>query len=313
MDGNGADAQRLGRIALPSLQGGGKRVMMTKISLRRFTVRALGLLVLVSAMVLGGKALGQNPQPQLPKITYTKNTIFHLPVQMEERTRASLREVCLYVKSGSADWVRQETGSPTMSHFSYKVPHDGEYWFSLVTIDKAGRMTPADVSQEPPGLRVMVDTQAPVIDVQPWTSPEGDFCLRCQIQDANPDPNSLKAVYRDQMGEHGLDAIPGNPNVFKIVGRELLNQPLRIIAADLCGKPAVGSRGDQRKGNGGRRLASEQESGPGFRLQRSPSLAEIGDSTGGRRQDRGSNTRVFSAAAPAGQEPKPPRRVSANC
>jgi hypothetical protein len=127
--------------------------MMTKISLRRFTVRALGLLVLVSAMVLGGKALGQNPQPQLPKITYTKNTIFHLPVQMEERTRASLREVCLYVKSGTADWVRQETGSPTMSHFSYKVPHDGEYWFSLVTIDPGpGHRRPA---LDQPGRRFL--------------------------------------------------------------------------------------------------------------------------------------------------------------
>jgi hypothetical protein len=212
--------------------------MMKRIS-RRFTVRALGLLVLVSALIFGSGAAAQSPPAaQLPKVTYTKNTVFHLPVQMEERTRGNLREVCLYVKSGSGDWVRQETGQPTMSHFSYKVPHDGEYWFSLVTVDKAGRMTPPDVGQEPPGLRVMVDTQPPVIDVQPWTSPENDFCLRCQIQDANPDLNSLKATYRDQTGEHVLEPVPGSPNVFKIAGRDLLNQPLRISGADLCGNVA---------------------------------------------------------------------------
>ena len=130
------------------------------------------------------------------------------------------------MKSGAADWVRQETGVPTMSHFSYKVPRDGEYWFSLVTIDKAGRMTPADVSLEPPGLRVMVDTQPPTIDVQPWTSPEGDFCIRCQVQDANPNPDlgCVKATYRDQAGEHVLEPMPGNPGVFKIQGRDLLKQ-----------------------------------------------------------------------------------------
>jgi hypothetical protein len=176
-----------------NLERGGKGHMMNLILLRRWTVRALGLLVLVAAIVLGGAASAQSPpSAQLPKMTYSKKTEFHLPVQMEERTRVNLREVCLYVKTGSGDWVRQETGVPSISHFTYKVPRDGEYWFSLVTIDKAGRMTPPDVSQDAPGLRVMVDTQAPVIDVQPWTNPDGDFCIRCQVQDANPDPQSLK-------------------------------------------------------------------------------------------------------------------------
>ena len=206
----------------------------------------LKLLVLLAAAMwswVAAPGIGPTEQPcqaPLPKMTYTKNTVFHLPVQMEDRTRANLREVCLYVKSGTGDWVRQETGLPGIAHFSYKVPRDGEYWFSLVTIDKAGKMTPADVSQDPPGLRVMVDTQPPVIDVQPWTNPDGDFCIRCQVQDANPDLQSLRATYRDQTGEHAVDCMPGNPNVFKIVGRELLKQPLRISAADLCGN--IGSR-----------------------------------------------------------------------
>ncbi len=213
--------------------------MKTMKCVRRWTVKILGLLLLVSALFMGGTAMAQGTSPaQMPKMTYTKNTIFHLPVQMDDRTRANLREVCLYVKSGMGDWVRQEIGQPTMTHFSYQVPRDGEYWFSLVTVDKAGKMTPADVGQEPPGLRVMVDTQPPVIDVQPWTSPEGDFCLRCQVQDANPDQHSLKATYRDQAGEHVVEPMPGSPNLFKIVGRDILNQPLHLAAADLCGNVA---------------------------------------------------------------------------
>ena len=213
--------------------------MMRLSMMRRWTVRCLRVSVLLAGLGLGGTALAQAPSAsQLPKMTYTKNTIFHLPVQMDERTRANVREICLYVKSGSGDWVRQETGLPTMTQFNYKVPRDGEYWFSLVTIDKSGRMTPADVSQEPPGLRVMVDTQAPVIDVAPWTNPEGEFCLRCQMQDANPDAKSLKATYHDLTGDHVVEAVAGTPGLFKIVGRDVLNQPLRITAADLCGNVA---------------------------------------------------------------------------
>ncbi len=205
-------------------------------AVRRWTVRVLGLLLLVSALFVSGAAMGQGPPAsQLPKITYTKNTIFHLPVQMDEKTRASMREVCLYVKAGNGEWVRQETGLPTHSHFNYKVPQDGEYWFSLVTIDKNGRMNPPDVNQEPPGLRVVVDTQAPVLDIQPWMSPEGEACLRCQVQDANPDLQSVKATYRDPAGEHVLESVPGNPTLFKIAGQQVLNQSLRISAADLSG------------------------------------------------------------------------------
>jgi hypothetical protein len=217
-------------------KGGGDNVMMEILTSRRITVRALQLILLVSALFIGQAAWTQTPPSgNTPKLTYTKSTLFQLPVQMDDATRATLREVCLYVKAGTNDWVRQETGLPSMPHFTYKVPRDGEYWFTLVTIDKNGKMTPSDLNREAPGLRVMVDTQNPVIDVQPWTSPEGDFCLRCQVQDANPDPRSLKASYRDQAGEHTLEPLPGQPNVFKVVGREVLNQPLRVIASDLCG------------------------------------------------------------------------------
>src|SRR5437588_10260586 len=102
VDGKGANAQRLGKSSFPASKVGEKRVMIEFILLRRWTVRCLGLLVLLSAMVLGGAALAQHPSSaQLPKLTYTAKTVFRLPVQMDERTRANVREVCLYVTSGT--------------------------------------------------------------------------------------------------------------------------------------------------------------------------------------------------------------------
>lgn len=207
--------------------------------LRRWTVRSMASAALASALLVGGQGQAQYPQAkQLPKITYTKNTTFHLPVQMDDKTRTNLREVCLYVKINNGDWVRHETGIPTLPHFRYQAQRDGEYWFSLATIDKSGKMTPADLNQEPPGLRVVVDTQAPALDVQPHTTPDGDLCLRCRVLDANPDLASLRATYQTPSGEASLDPVPGQPGLFRLPPAEALVQTVRFSVKDLCGNVA---------------------------------------------------------------------------
>ncbi len=179
------------------------------------------------------------PQAALPKRIYTKTSEFKLPIQMDDKTRANLDRVCLYVKSGDAAWVRQEVGPATMPYFLYRVPQDGEYLFSLTTIDKTGKMSPADVSQEPPSLRVMVDTKAPMLDVQPWDSPQGELCLRCNIVDANPDPASLKLVAKMPGGDRALLPYPGQPGVFKTSGPEMMTVNIVVTASDLSGNQAT--------------------------------------------------------------------------
>ncbi|MCS7045364.1 MAG: hypothetical protein NZO58_03305, partial [Gemmataceae bacterium] len=173
------------------------------------------------------------------KKIYTKTSEFKLPIQMDERTRATLERVCLYVKSGSGDWVRQDEGPATQPYFIYRVPQDGEYWFSLVTIDKSGRMTPADVGQEPPSLRVVVDTRPPVIDAQTWVSPEGDLCLRCNLVDANPEPKSLRATVRVGSTERALLPYNDVPGTFKIAGPDMDLATITVTAQDLSGNTAT--------------------------------------------------------------------------
>jgi len=90
---------------------------------------------------------------------HTSKTVFHLPIKIDERLRGDLREVYLYVKDGVGPWLRKESVAPTQTHFTFRVPHDGEYWFSVVTMDRHGRMTPPDVAKEAPGLMVVVDTR----------------------------------------------------------------------------------------------------------------------------------------------------------
>jgi hypothetical protein len=105
----------------------------------------------------------QAPGAGVPSTTankiVTNKTVFHLPIKIDDRLRGDLREIYLYVKDGSGPWLRKDTVPPAQTHFTFRVPHDGEYWFSVVTMDRFGRMTPADVAKEPPGLMVVVDTR----------------------------------------------------------------------------------------------------------------------------------------------------------
>src|SRR5262245_47704244 len=197
-----------------------------------------------ASLLLAATARGQSSPPaaaydahKKPKI-YTNKNLFHLPVQIDQRTRGNLREVCLYVKAGSGDWVRQETGHPGVTHFSYRATQDGEYWFSVVTIDKNGRPNPADVAQEPPGLQVVVDTQEPSLELQP-AAVAGETMLRATMQDANPDLASVRLVYRgSDQADHTVEPVAGRPGYFR-VPTDAWNRPVLVKGTDRCGNAAV--------------------------------------------------------------------------
>ena len=174
----------------------------------------------------------------MPAKTYTKSQAFHLPIRMPEATRQTLSQVQLYVKPPGGQWVKQDAVLPTAPRFSFKAPADGEYWFSLVTIDRHGKATPANVTVEPPEMRVVVDTQPPVIDVQVMPGAEGEALVRCTMQDANPDPASLRAFSRGSVGEIALEALPGQAGVFR-VRAEMTGMPVRVIASDLAGNTST--------------------------------------------------------------------------
>jgi hypothetical protein len=179
------------------------------------------------------------PQSTMPAKTYTKSAAFYLPIRMADATRQSLSQVQLYVKApGVPNWVKQDAVAPTAPKFSFKAGQDGEYWFSLVTVDKLGKATPANVTVEPPEMRVVVDTQPPVIDVQVVPGTDGDAILRCSVQDANPDPASLRAVARGSVGEVALEPLPGQPGVYRVRG-DMMLLPVRVIASDLAGNTSV--------------------------------------------------------------------------
>jgi hypothetical protein len=177
---------------------------------------------------------------------YTNKQQFRLPFNMSDSDRAKLREVQLYVKSGDEGWAIKEIGQPTQTHFSFHAPHDGEYWFNIVTVDKNGRATPTDVSREAPALIVVVDTQPPEVNVNvPSGTGHGpDECIRCSVHDANADPGTVKVEGQGtDKTWHALEPMPGNPEMFRCPEPGNWTGMVRVTATDRAGNTTVREAG----------------------------------------------------------------------
>ena len=138
----------------------------------------------------------------------------HLPIQIDDRVRPTLQEVQLWVKeTPQAPWTIKEKVPGTQTFFTYRAARDGEYWFNVVTVDRAGRAIPADVSKEPPGLIVVIDSTPPRAEPKVLAvTPEGQQ-IRCEITDVNPDPSKTHSTTRHvtKSGRRWTSAVSPTP------------------------------------------------------------------------------------------------------
>jgi hypothetical protein len=166
----------------------------------------------------------------LPTLHHTRSRTFALPVVMDQTDRLGTSEIRLFSRKTGSEWVLEQKGDGNVMRFDCKVEADGEYWYVLALVDKTGRMTPGDLTKETPQQRIMVDTVAPVIKVELWKAD----AIRCTLQDANPDPATLKAVSRADGKDVPLEAVADQPGVFR-VKPELRKFPVVVTARDLAG------------------------------------------------------------------------------
>lgn len=205
--------------------------MTTKLTLMAWTL----------ALLAASPVAAQTPPP---KRVFTNRLSFSLPVKIDDRDRVELRELKFYAKTvvagRASEWQCVESAPPTKNRFMFQAPLDGEYWFSFATVDRNGRVTPADLDHEPPGLIVIVDTKAPDIDVHKMTAATGESFLQCQMNDANPDygKTRLEVVMPDRT-VRTLEPIDDSPGVFRVTDPAMLKCVVRAIASDKAGNRAV--------------------------------------------------------------------------
>jgi len=200
----------------------------------RSVVAALAaLLYLASSASVPAKA---QESPALPGKTFMRKNIFYLPIRIDDRIRNNLREVRLYSKGDvSKPWQLRDTVPPGQSFFSFRADRDGEYWFTVVTVDRQGLTTPADVQQEGPGLIVVLDTTPPSVQLQPLEKTDAGQIVHCAIRDDNPAPEKSKFFYQtgDQIWRP-LEPLPEDPQKFCIPAQAVLTGMVRVSAADLA-------------------------------------------------------------------------------
>jgi hypothetical protein len=134
------------------------------------------------------------PTPaQLPELIYWRQQVFLIPYQWGSAAEpGAALSVSLYVsKDRGATWQKISEAKPEVKAFNYRAEGDGEYWFSVRTVDKMGRAWPQGPYQ--PELRVVVDTTLPRIDdLRARVAENGVIEIQGRAADLNLDANSWR-------------------------------------------------------------------------------------------------------------------------
>jgi hypothetical protein len=130
--------------------------------------------------------------------TFTRQPLFRIPFQTDPGERR-IKEVQLYMSTDQGQtWHPQAFVKPEERSFMFSAAKDGLYWFTVRTVDTDNRAYPLNMDGIKPGLKVVVDTQPPVITLRALPPREGQSGVEWDIQEENPDLASFVMDYRVQ-------------------------------------------------------------------------------------------------------------------
>jgi hypothetical protein len=147
----------------------------------------------VSLALAPGWAIGEQPV----KRQYINLTRFLVRFNLSPPAagKAPPREVELHASSDSgATWNLVGKAKPSEKGIEFHAPADGEYWFMPRTKFSSGLYLP----QGPPipEMKLVVDTAAPVVDLDAKNDGGGEIVVRWHVADANLKPESFKLEYK---------------------------------------------------------------------------------------------------------------------
>ena len=152
------------------------------------------VLALVAA---AGDAGPPNVSNSLPAPIATRQTLFAIPFKVDKGLSHASEpvEVQLYFSSDfGGTWHLYQQVPPSRNRFLFQAKGDGEYWFLIRTLDRAGQIRPRQGNL--PGLRVVVDTNPPELKLEAFRAGGGQITARWRVADPNLNLESLKIQYR---------------------------------------------------------------------------------------------------------------------
>jgi hypothetical protein len=158
--------------------------------------------VISFAMVLSAAVICAAPIDDLPAPIATRQAVFSIPFTVpfadptgqptEVRLLASVDRGATWQVVDRVDLRMQQF--PYKGSFSFRAPSDGEYWFAIRTVDRAGQMRMDRGAM--PELRVVVDTRPPRLEFSAIRGAAGEIVVRWDTVDPNLKPDSLKLQYQ---------------------------------------------------------------------------------------------------------------------
>ncbi|MFK7778467.1 MAG: hypothetical protein QM501_10220 [Gimesia sp.] len=156
------------------------------------------LTLLVVSCWMGGILTNSTQAAAIPSApVYTSKTKFRIPYHYDqaEIDRLGAREIRLYVSTDrGVSWNHLKSVAPTARKFPFEATQDGEYWFSVRTLDSKNQLHPSGRVFEP-GLRVVIDTTPPLLELKLRQISPGKVQLVWNAEDRYLDPTKLVLEY----------------------------------------------------------------------------------------------------------------------
>ena len=158
-------------------------------NLRSHALVSQAVFAIACATILSATTLADEP-------FVTKSNSFRLPFEMEAAEDQPVQGYAvLFASHNEGPWRQIQRMPLSAGGFQFSAPSDGLWEFDIRMTDRAGVPDPADGPLSP-SMRVMVDTQAPTIDLDLIDAGQGDILLRWNCAEEISD-GSLKLEYSE--------------------------------------------------------------------------------------------------------------------
>ena len=167
------------------------------------------LLALAVIPALWEPARGQGIQPQT---LYARQRQISIPFDPDPAEAHRLKQLKLYYSTDKGlTWNVGATAAPEQRKFNFLAPADGYYLFAVQTTDLGGRNYPDRMEGAAPGLRVMIDTVAPVVSLRQLPPQGNQVGVAWDVRDDNLDlthPDAIRLEYRQAGSVNWLPLFP---------------------------------------------------------------------------------------------------------
>jgi hypothetical protein len=170
--------------------------------MRGLTALALGLgaLGVLPPTWQSGVVAADSPVPsrggKIP-LRYQNKRAFRIPFVISPEDQARIKEVQLWVSEDSGfHWDPKSRTTPDLGKFTFRTSHDGEFWFATRTVTVNDEYSPPMDKTVEPSLKVVVDSVAPSLVLEPDGRRGSMASVRWEAKDEHLDLKTLVLEYQ---------------------------------------------------------------------------------------------------------------------